>query len=79
MAKKALLITFEPTTRIVVDVPKEKMGTMELEKYIKDNLESIVETARERMLKNINDYLCWENLVWQEDYECPAEENEEVS
>lgn len=79
MAKKALLVSFEPTTRIVVEVPKEKMSSKDMIDYIDQNWDKITEVAMNRMKQNIDDYLCWENLVWEEDCECPANESEEIS
>ena len=69
MVKIALLVDFEPRTRVVIDVPKG----MSVEKYLQDdnNYEALVKKAREQMLPEIENYLNGENLVWQEDDECP--------
>lgn len=71
MAKKALLVTFEPTTRIIIDIPDKEMSTVELMEYINENWETVVEAARDNMMKQIDEYLCWDNLTWREDIECP--------
>ena len=78
MEKIAILAHFEPMTRMVIEVP-ENLSKKEFEKYILDNADSIVEVARNRMIKQINDYLSFENFVWEIDYECPAKDDEEIS
>lgn len=70
MAKVALLVDFNPRTRVVVDIPKGSS----VEKWLEDNdnFDSVVKKAREQMLEgNIEDYLCGENMYWEEDTECP--------
>lgn len=69
MAKVALLVDFEPRTRVVVDIP----DGMSVEKYLQNdqNYDNLVKTAREKMLPRIEDYLCGDNLVWEEDLDCP--------
>lgn len=78
MEKIAILAHFEPMTRIVIEVPKN-LSKKEFEKYILGNADSIVEVARNRMIKQINDYLSFENFVWEIDHECPAKDDEEIS
>lgn len=69
MAKVALLVDFEPRTRVVVDIPKG----MSVEKYLEDgnNFDNLVKQAREKMVSDISNYLCGDNCYWQEDSECP--------
>ena len=70
MAKVALLVDFNPRTRVVVDIPEN----IETEKWLEDsnNFDSVVKKAREQMLEgNIEDYLCGDNMYWEEDTECP--------
>ena len=78
MKKLAILARFEPTTRMVIEVP-ENLSRKEVEKYILDNADSIVEITRNRIIEQINDYLFFENFVWEIDDECPAEDDEEIS
>lgn len=70
MAKVALLVDFNPRTRVVVDIPEG----VSVEKWIEDNdnFDSVAKQAREQMLEhNAEDYLCGENMYWEEDLECP--------
>ena len=70
MAKVALLVDFEPRTRVVVNIPKG----MPIEDWLEDdnNFSAVAKKAREQMLEgNIEDYLCGENMYWEEDLECP--------
>ena len=70
MAKVALLVDFEPRTRVVVDVP----DGMSVEEYLQDNdnFDNLAAVARHKMvLDGIEEYLNGENLVWQKDKECP--------
>ena len=70
MAKVALLVDFEPRTRVVVDIPDGKS----VEEYLRDNdnFDNLAAVARHNMvLDGIEKYLNGENLVWQEDEECP--------
>lgn len=71
MGKVALLVSFEPRTRVVVDIPEK----MSLDKWIEDNdnFDSVVQKARSNMLleNRVEDYLCGENMYWEEDTECP--------
>ena len=70
MAKVALLVDFNPRTRVVVDIPEG----MEVGEWLEnsDNFDSVSKKAREQMLEgNIEDYLCGDNMYWEEDEECP--------
>jgi len=70
MEKRAVLVTFEPRTRVVVDIPKG----MSITEWLNDDNENwaiLAKKARENMLANIEDYLSAENLIWKEDKECP--------
>lgn len=69
MNKIALLVEFSPRTRVVVSVP----DGMTVEQWLEDNnnYDSLVQEARNNMLKGINDYLSGENMNWEEDTECP--------
>lgn len=69
MAKIALLVDFEPRTRVVVDIPEG----VSLDEWMEnqENFDSVAKLARENMLKDINNYLMGENMYWDEDNECP--------
>lgn len=70
MAKVALLVDFEPRTRVIVDIPENVPTDKWLEDN--DNFDSVVKKSREQMLEgNIEDYLCGDNMYWEEDIECP--------
>ena len=70
MEKVALLVDFNPRTRVVVEIPEN----MSVEKWLEnnDNFDSVVKKAREQMLEhNAEDYLCGENMYWEDDLVCP--------
>ena len=69
MAKVALLVDFEPRTRVVVDIPNGVSVEEWLEKQ--ENFDAVAQKARDNMLEDINNYLMGENMYWQEDKECP--------
>lgn len=69
MAKTALLVSYQPTTRIVVNVP-EGMTVKEYVDTIK-GLDTVHSLASEKMKANIGDYLSIENMDIEEDKECP--------
>ena len=69
MAKVALLVDFEPRTRVVVDIPDGVSVEEWLEKQ--ENFDAVAQKARDNMLEEINNYLMGENMYWQEDTECP--------
>ena len=72
MAKTSFLVSFYPTTRLVLDVPDNK----NVEDFIDYNLDMFSRIARTKMLKDIGDYLYGDNMEVHIDEECPAEENE---
>ena len=63
MAKTAYLFTFQPTTRVIAD-PNEFKTEDEL-------YEHLSKKAREKMLTEIENYLCGDNGEYEEDTECP--------
>ena len=69
MGKVALLVDFEPRTRVVVDIP----DGMSVEDWLEnqENFDAVAQKARANMLEDINNYLMGENMYWQEDKECP--------
>ena len=75
MPKKAILVSFHPTTRLVVDIPASYAS---VEEFIDDNIPMLSRMAREKMLRDIGDYHYGDNLEAEEDLEMPAEENEKV-
>lgn len=69
--KTALLVCFSPMTRVVMDIPDGQT----VEEFLNNdyNYADVCRTAREKMQKDIGDYLCadtCESIV--EDAECPA-------
>lgn len=76
--KKAYLVTFTTTTRVVVDIP-EDFNPNKCNLIIKEHEEaydSIIKEARENILENPEGYLCWDNAEIEEDTECPYGEFE---
>lgn len=69
MTKKALLVTYQPTTRIVVNIPEG----MTIDEYTEtiNGLDTVHSFASEKMKSNIDDYLSIENMDIMEDTECP--------
>lgn len=70
--KKAILVTFVPTTRLVVDIPEGKT----LDEWLNTHLDEVSRAAREKMLECPEDYLYGDNIEIQEDTEVPAEADE---
>lgn len=73
MTKKAFLVTFEITTRVVTDVPDDfdpKDYSLTLEEH-EEAFDTIVEKARDKILGYPQDYICRENTEVIEDTECP--------
>ena len=73
MTKKAYLVTFEITTRVVADVPDDfdpKDHSLTLEEH-EEAFDTIVEKARDKILGYPQDYICRENTEVIEDTECP--------
>ena len=70
MAKVAILVEFSPRTRVVVDIP-ENMSVLEWAENDK-NFDELVSKARANMCKEIESYLCGDNVSdYVEDEECP--------
>ena len=73
MAKKAYLVTFTTTTRVVVDIP-ENFSPNNCNLVIKEYEEaydSIIREARENILENPENYIYGDNAEIEEDIECP--------
>jgi len=75
MPKKAILVTYQPTTRLVVDVPEG----MTLEQYLENiyNWSAISRIARHKMQEDLDNYLFGNNMSVEEDTEVPAKEDDE--
>lgn len=71
--KKAILVSFTATTRIVVDIPEG----MTVEEYVGKNSDAVRRIASSRMKRHVNSYLCTDNMEAAEDTEVPAAGNEE--
>ena len=75
MMKKAYLVTFTITTRVVVNIP-EGFNPNNCNLIIKEHEEaydSIIREARENILENSDNYLFGDNAEIEEDIECPYE------
>ena len=70
--KKAILVSFTATTRIVVDIPQG----MTVEKYVGKNSDTVSRIASNQMKRNLNSYLCTDNMEAVKDTEMSAAENE---
>jgi hypothetical protein len=73
MMKKAYLVTFTTTTRVVVDIP-EGFNPNNCNLVIKEHEEaydSIIREARENILENPENYIYGDNAEIEEDIECP--------
>lgn len=70
MPKTAILVTFQATTRIVIDVPDD----VTLKQYLDNrfNWSSVSRTARNKMQGDLGDYLCGDNMSVEEDTEILA-------
>lgn len=75
MQKKAILVTFQATTRLVIDIPKG----ITLEQYLENiyNWSAISRTARHKMQEDLGNYLFGDNMSVEEDTEVPAKEHDE--
>lgn len=72
--KKAFLVTFEVTTRVIADVPEDfdpKNTNLAIEKFaIADD--AITEKARQNILEEPEGYIVSDNMTgYEEDTECP--------
>ena len=66
--KKAFIVCISPMTRVVVDTKGKAQDEIEAE---------AIESAIEKMKRNVNEYLTIENCDdIREDIECPAQPNE---
>lgn len=74
MAKTALLVTYVPRTRVIVDVP----NGMSIDQYLENDMiwSKISRIARNKMQKDLGDYLYGDNMEVEEDIEVPAKESE---
>lgn len=72
--KKAFLITFSATTRIVASVPEG----MDDETFVDRNQDALARTAREKMAQDLGDYLFRENMTVEADSDCPAGADEPI-
>jgi hypothetical protein len=73
MAKKAYLVTFTTTTRVIVNVP-EDFDVHDCNLIIKEHEEaydSIIKEARENILENPENYIYGDNAEIEDDTECP--------
>ena len=72
--KRAVLVSFVPTTRLVIEIPEG----MSLEEWMlsPQNSRKMSRLARRRMARDIGDYLCIDNMKAREDTEMPAGEDE---
>lgn len=78
MAKKAYLVTFTSTTRVVVDVP-DNVDVDNLNLINSKDASvfySIIQKARGNIVENAWDYLYGDNAEVVEDKECPYGEYE---
>lgn len=77
MPKLALLISFTPTTRLIVDVPEGK-DVSEIENN-PEMLDSIIAAAREKILRDAPNYLSGDNVtLFDEDHEVPYTDKDKV-
>ena len=75
MPKIAILISFVPMTRLVVELPEDK--TIDNLENTPEVFDRIVSHARAKMHKSLEDYLNGDNVdIFTEDFDCPIEENE---
>ena len=73
MSKKAYLVTFNATTRVVVDVPDD-FDVHNCNLIIADHekaFDSIIQEARDNILEDPENYLYGDNAEIFEDDECP--------
>ena len=67
--KTAVLVDFNPRTRLIVDVPEGQ----DIDQYLADdeNWAEIAKRARKVVLCDAENYLTGENMFVEEDEECP--------
>ena len=75
--KKAYLVTFVTTTRVVVDVPEDfdPNNCSLVIKECEETYDSIIEEARENILESPENYIYGDNAEIEEDIECPYNPN----
>lgn len=81
MPKKAFLVEFAPRTRVIVDIPDDVDPCEKTDGVPMDKWHEIVRAARDKMARDIGDYLYGDNVSEIiEDTECPfgtfSEDNE---
>ena len=76
MAKVAILASFEPITRLVIELPKEGMSEKEIENFIDEHAEKISDIAYAKITPKIDEYLSCDNFGWEMDKEMLASEDE---
>ena len=79
MVKKAFLVTFEVTTRIVADVPEEfnPIDCNLITKKYAQAFDTIIKQARNNILEVPENYIYADNAKIAEDIECPYDSNTE--
>jgi len=79
MAKKAFLVTFEVTTRVVADVPEEfNLSNYNLiTKKDAQAFDTIIKQARDNILEVPEYYIYGDNAEITEDIECLYDSNTE--
>ena len=72
MAKKAYLVTFVTTTRVVVDVPEgfDPNNSNFVFKEDKEAFDAIIKEARGNILEDPENYIYGDNAEIEEDEEC---------
>ena len=76
MAKVAILASFEPITRLVIELPREDMSEKEVNDYIENHAEEISDIAYAKITPKIDEYLSCDNFGWEMDKEILASEDE---
>lgn len=76
MAKVAILASFEPITRLVIELPREGMSEKEVNDYIENHAEKISDIAYAKITPKIDEYLSCDNFAWEMDKEMFASEDE---
>lgn len=76
MAKVAILASFEPITRLVIELPREGMSEKEVSDYIENHAEEISDIAYAKITPKIDEYLSCDNFGWEMDKEMLASEDE---
>lgn len=79
MVKKAFLVTFEVTTRVVADVPEEfnPIDYNLITKKDAQAFDAIIKQARDNILEVPENYIYADNAEIAEDIDCPHDSNME--